>query len=476
MEIVPTELESMEAKVKEVRLTVGCDIPESEVLKALSQSENDVRAAIDLIVDSSSAYSSAPHLTARKTLTSTGGARISTFQVNLSNDIKVGVEDSDGFNVVIPDSLSVENGEVAVVLDKEVLKKCRMDVGLEESVKVKEESSVGVLKGGVNGEGNKTLGDEMLLRLEGVSRFSLEEGLGLNNTEDKIEEDSGVLEGEREGVISKGCEISDGSIGAVKVKLECDVVLGGDNKDQNCEKPVGKVGRSGLSLEEWLALNHPEKKEEEKSRVKEETDMDIETSSVVKQEAICVGSVGVELKESMKVKKECDVGPVEENKRSNDERALVLAEKRDLSYEESKSETQKSQAIAVKKETNEVITAQPLSARKLSGDDYRKIMGPYNNKPKKKKVEETTLSCLVLEDGDFPEEPDWFLVGRTVVTGLSTTKGRKLENNEIVHFTFPSPAVRRNTSTYYASAKSVNAAASIVRFSTKRSGEVYLST
>ncbi|KAK4586149.1 hypothetical protein RGQ29_023372 [Quercus rubra] len=80
-------------------------------------------------------------------------------------------------------------------------------------------------------------------------------------------------------------------------------------------------------------------------------------------------------------------------------------------------------------------------------------------KVKKEKVEEQRVSAGLVEDGDFPEDPDWFLVGRTLVTALSTTKGRKLVDNEIVHFTFPSPNSRYNMQW-------------IVRFSTKRSGEI----
>lgn len=75
---------------------------------------------------------------------------------------------------------------------------------------------------------------------------------------------------------------------------------------------------------------------------------------------------------------------------------------------------------------------------------------------KKEKVEEQRVNSVLGETGDFPEEPDWFLVGRTLVTALSTTKGRKLVDNEIVNFTFPSRNSKYN----------------IVRFSTKRSGEI----
>lgn len=112
------------------------------------------------------------------------------------------------------------------------------------------------------------------------------------------------------------------------------------------------------------------------------------------------------------------------------------------------------------------LDVQPLSVRRISDDEYRRIKmssGDSNNKQslvaKKERVEDRMLSTVVIEDGDFPEETDWLLVGSHVIMGLSTTKGRKIENNEIVHFVFP----HRNSSW--------NKSA-IVRFSTKRNGEV----
>ncbi|KAG2722109.1 hypothetical protein I3760_02G114900 [Carya illinoinensis] len=81
-----------------------------------------------------------------------------------------------------------------------------------------------------------------------------------------------------------------------------------------------------------------------------------------------------------------------------------------------------------------------------------------SQKVKKEIVEERVVSGPV-EDGDFPEDPEWFLVGRTIVTALSTSKGRKLVDNEVVHFAFSSTNWRPN-------------APWIVRFSTKRSGEI----
>ncbi|XP_050219335.1 DNA repair protein RAD5B isoform X2 [Mercurialis annua] len=69
------------------------------------------------------------------------------------------------------------------------------------------------------------------------------------------------------------------------------------------------------------------------------------------------------------------------------------------------------------------------------------------------------VNGVKVEDGDFPEEKDWYLVGRAMVTGLSTSKGRKLVDNEIVNFVFPNTNFRNNSRW-------------IVRFATKRSGEI----
>ncbi|KAA3454517.1 Helicase protein with RING/U-box domain [Gossypium australe] len=78
---------------------------------------------------------------------------------------------------------------------------------------------------------------------------------------------------------------------------------------------------------------------------------------------------------------------------------------------------------------------------------------------KKEVSQERKVNGVLVEDEDFPEDPDWYLVGRTIVNAVSTTKGKnKLLDNEIVYFTFPSPAASYKLQ-------------SIVRFSTKRCGE-----
>ncbi|GJN40504.1 hypothetical protein PR202_gb29725 [Eleusine coracana subsp. coracana] len=75
------------------------------------------------------------------------------------------------------------------------------------------------------------------------------------------------------------------------------------------------------------------------------------------------------------------------------------------------------------------------------------------------------------EFGDFPVEPDWFLVGKSYVNGLSTNQGRRImDAGEIVHFSFPSYG--RSYGGLKVSAKKKAVLAEIVRFSTKRAGEI----
>lgn len=99
---------------------------------------------------------------------------------------------------------------------------------------------------------------------------------------------------------------------------------------------------------------------------------------------------------------------------------------------------------------------EPKLERRNPGFDQ---LGPKPSSLKSRVVEDRSLSCVAVEDTDFAVEPDWCLVGRRVINGISTTKGRKLVDNEIIHFNFPTANSRNN-------------AQWIVRFSTKRHGEV----
>ncbi|KAK9931068.1 hypothetical protein M0R45_018364 [Rubus argutus] len=108
-------------------------------------------------------------------------------------------------------------------------------------------------------------------------------------------------------------------------------------------------------------------------------------------------------------------------------------------------------------------TGARISTRINQGADSHNVLKP--NSVVKKEVPDCEVISVKqvrpqnLEDGDFPTERDWLLVGGTLVTALSTSKGRKLVDNEIVNLSFPS-------------VNSSNKTRWIVRFSTKRSGEI----
>ncbi|KAL9161778.1 hypothetical protein ABFS82_07G042900 [Erythranthe guttata] len=441
MEAVPMESDSMETNIE--------TLPHS----------------IDPKLDSRTSFSLTRHLTAHRTTTSTGGARISAVQINSSRSVEKGAEESDGESFselsVVEESQCVENGGVLVGEREDcVLRNCDMDFCF---VKVKEECDVDFVKGEVFGEENNVL----MGMLKNVVKEEMEESEGtlfdlLSVVEESMSvengEVAGVLVGERENrvvqneivkvkeeceVFGEGVEESKvksfdalsvveestiGSMEIVKVKEECDVdfsrgeVFGEEKKVLRPEKKLEE--NSDLSYEEWLKLNHPEK---------------------------------------LEPKKEANVREVISAQPPSARKLTVDAHRgfgKGDNYDE--------------EEVRELVCVKPLRAVKLAVDPHRGFRKEGNiEKSKREKADGMMLSTLVIEDGDFEEEPGWSLVGRTVITGLSTTKGRKLENNEIVHFNFPGVEAKSfKSSTYFASARAVNAASSIVRFSTKRFGEI----
>uniref|UniRef100_A0A5B7BJ23 SWI/SNF-related matrix-associated actin-dependent regulator of chromatin subfamily A member 3-like 3 n=1 Tax=Davidia involucrata TaxID=16924 RepID=A0A5B7BJ23_DAVIN len=288
---------------------------------------------------------------------------------------------------------------------------------------------------------------------------------------------------EEKGEESDEAESVQGLKPKVRVKEEPDV--GTDGKDSVEEKFVGldcvKKLAPKMSFDEFLqATNTKVMSEDEylKTQIKQERAEESE-----EPKSICGSKVEV------KVKEEPDVGI---------EKKVPVKEPSmwDMSFEEyhrseiesfhgSKTEfrvKEESDAVVENKVSLKKVLAldwdkPSLETGKMREENRRSQTGPHYNllKPsnvKKERVEDRRLSTVVIEDGDFPEEPDWLLVGRTTVTGLSTTKGRKLENNEIVHFAFPSADSRSRFSSQWVSAKAAAASSAIVRFSTKRSGEI----
>ncbi|XP_058088986.1 DNA repair protein RAD5A isoform X2 [Magnolia sinica] len=81
---------------------------------------------------------------------------------------------------------------------------------------------------------------------------------------------------------------------------------------------------------------------------------------------------------------------------------------------------------------------------------------------------------VVLEPEGKPSSSinsDWWFVGSSELSGLSTCKGRRLKAGEGVIFSFPSEN-RLNSPKFPGRGRSVSASSEIVRFSTKESGEI----
>lgn len=158
----------------------------------------------------------------------------------------------------------------------------------------------------------------------------------------------------------------------------------------------------------------------------------------------------------IKVKEEPDVCKAEVKLESN--QPFFLSSPRGMPFKEYCEFTERksnggTQNGTVKEEPDVVVMEMP----RVLFDRYSRRQNPKN--VKQEMVEDTMINGIKVEDGDFPEEADWYLVGRTMVIGLSTSKGRKLVDNEIVNFVFPNTNMRFNSQW-------------IVRFSTKRYGEV----
>ncbi|KAK4361654.1 hypothetical protein RND71_020606 [Anisodus tanguticus] len=437
-----------EMKIKMIRSVIGFEISDIDILEALAQRNNDAEAAINHLLDLLQSS------TVNKTVTSTG-VRISA-------------------------PINQENGEESLV----------------NGLKVKEKPDVVISEKGQEEEKRKDFdgcgAKGSVCKLD----FGCKMVNGRKGIEEKGENDEGVKDfdgyGQKESVskYDLGCEMVHG----IKVKEEPDVSIKEKGKNDEEMKVFdvygakGSVGKSdsgsdmvnGLKVKEEADLVINEKMLEEEKR----KDFDGYGAKVL------VGKLDSDCKmvNGLKVKEEPDVfiEETEENEVQQDVLDGRISKwKRDLMKEfhdcsklpennpqihtpNPKKEEKKLEIVKFKQEEH-VLNVKPLSARPLNNiSSNRGILGIKE----KTRIEKNALSAVVIEDGDFPEESGWLLVGRTVVTGLSTTKGRKLENNEIVHFSFPQPESSKSSSHWGGSRAAHAAASSIVRFSTKRSGEI----
>ncbi|XAR49004.1 DNA helicase [Bertholletia excelsa] len=233
----------------------------------------------------------------------------------------------------------------------------------------------------------------------------------------------------------------------------------------------GPVKKLKMSFDEFLEATNTEVKADDEYIMFQMNQEKLHESEEAK--SYCGSTVDVKMEEGFDMVMENRL-PVkveaEESEGFQVEKKLQL----EVEAEESKS-FQSSELAIVKKETEAEMQfgfGNKVSAKEVIESNRCPTYHSIRQRWKDKKAEERRLSTVVIEDGDFPEDPDWLLVGRTMIVGLSTTKGRKLENNEIVHFAFPNSDSKRKYSKGWVSAKAAAASSGIVRFSTKRSGEI----
>lgn len=393
-----------EETIKMIKSFTGPELSDSEILEVLSQCENRVDLAVFRIIEK------LPPDTVRKTLTSTG-VRVAP-QVNEENCEKTkgsGIFDGEK-NVKMSKGMDFDSDVSDMNIDNEMSKGLvgRLESTFRDPCEVKKRDNFEMC---MVKESNE-IENKPTLKEEGSklhARDNIEKGDGIIVKKENCEESHIVLE-------KKPCFQSE--------KLNIDGKV-----------PSWKTWRR--RFEEWLKLQ-----ENTPPQVKEESSQEVEKSQLF-----------------ARVKEEPNVG----GDSYSEVKSIVKQE--GLSHGMSVAPNMGNVCEGlVKKEVEEVVCVQPLSARPIPDDEYyrRVQMGGTNGQSlgmqKQNKDENKMLSTVVIEDGDFPEESDWLLVGRNVIMGLSTTKGRKIENNEIVHIAFPTGNMVYKSD--------------IVRFSTKRNGEV----
>ncbi|XP_059650897.1 DNA repair protein RAD5B [Cornus florida] len=409
--------------IKKIRSVVGTEFPEPDILRPLSQSGNDPDAAINHIIGTTP-------ITVKRTVTSTG-ARIST-QVKQENSEELGDE-------------SVHESKPKIRVKEE------SDMGFEVKDSVKDESGC------------------LVCIQKSVPRISFDEFLQATNT--KVMTDDEYLKTQIEQERPKESEEAQSIIESkpdVNVKEEPDMIIekvpengevvGSDSLQSTETKVVSNDECAKIRIEqdrpnesEAAQSNHGSKPD---VNVKEEPDVSTEKKVPVKEQLM--GSDSLQSTETKVVSNdECAKSQIVKQESPKELGAESCCGSKEESYEEFRKRK--------KEELNR--------RREEEMEAARRNLLRSSSSVKKERVEDKRLSTVVIEDGDFPEEKDWLLVGRNVVTGLSTTRGRKLEDNEIVHFAFPSGDSRSRHSSQWVSAKAA-ATSGIVRFSTKRSGEI----
>ncbi|XP_038719249.1 DNA repair protein RAD5B-like isoform X1 [Tripterygium wilfordii] len=415
----------MEVMVKEeetiqlITAVLG-SVPESGVCGDILQSSNNSEAKH--VIDDRGI----PSIT--KTVTGTG-VRISAF---VNNEIEE------------PESLHGLKLEIAV--------KEEPDLGFESIVSVKEHVGLQSAEQLVPDTEDSMAVDEV----PPLSIVTVKEEPGLDSESKVFETREVVMEPEQ--LVTKTEE----SYGPVEV-LSISIVTVKEEPGLGSESKVSETTEVVMETEKQLAT-----KTEESSRPEEVLPLSIVT---VKEEHY-LGSEMVSVKEEIDIESLKQILPLSVVEAMPEEECLKTENKQHEKPKETEPEMTKKQPDG----SNKPLLPQK-SIKDMTFEEYCMFI---ENRDKGQKVNakgkgvpqlglqrksstwnirDCWLRDQSLEDGDFQLEDDWHLVGRTIVTGICTTKGWKLVDNEIVHFAFPSAHSHYN-------------AQWIVRFSTKRFGEI----
>ncbi|KAJ7979907.1 DNA/RNA helicase protein [Quillaja saponaria] len=449
-----------EELIKEVRSAIGSEVSESDILLALSQSENDSKVAIKF-VNENSGFFTRPMMV-KRTITSTG-ARISAQIKQEEPEESEKVQTFDG---------PLLEGSV----------KEEPDLGSESQVSEKEE-----------------MGSQQLVSQDGVEKS---EAVPVSESKPSRELGSEIQVSVKEETGSDCCQplVSQDGIDKSEAQSFSEAkpssYLGSENKvpknEEVCSdsvKGLAQGANSSMSFDEFLQVTNTKVLyEDEYLRTQSKQEQPMESEEVRLDQGLNSG---------MKLKEEPDVGyggkvcgkevADSESHQQQSEKSFMGEGWEDVASEKKsrkecftpqmkqeapkvseKTDFGNENKVSVKNQESDsdcILVNVPNKSRVSDRSEHNRIVAalPMSSwKPshvKEETVEDRRISTVLVEDGDFPEEPEWLLVGRTIMTAISTTKGRKLVDNEIVYFNFP-PVNSRSNSQW------------IVRFSTKRYGEI----
>ncbi|KAI4317988.1 hypothetical protein L6164_025804 [Bauhinia variegata] len=398
-----------EEKIEKVHSQIGLELPEPLVIKGPSESAGGPDADVKYLSDDNHGSSVPPLAVIRKT-TSSGGVRVSA-PINQET-----VDDCEASE--LREDVGSNGSQPLVVEDSEALKTSFDEFLMATNAKVLSEEEA-------NAELNPRIGVK-------EADFDRKE-LGAEEKVQKVQLQIGSEVPEL--VILKALSES-GSDPDAAVKFL-------NNNPGFLARPLTVIPHSATSAQPLDELSL-------KGKVKEEVDVGFQKQVSVKKVMSSDASLPSWSRNEMKgvkVKEEC--GESEVREMTFEELCKITNTKLQSVKEEKPEKKPKDHPVMIlgrQRVEREHVTVAPLPA-------FEK-----QHQVKKERIENKMVNPSNVEDGDFQEEPEWFLIGRSFIDACSTTKGRKLVDNEIVYFNFP-PASRYKSHC-------------IVRISTKRSGEI----